>query len=31
MRLSSMLKNNPRTVLTHLNLSDNVLDDKGES
>ena len=27
-RLSTALKNNPQTVLTHLDLSDNVIDDK---
>ena len=29
-RVSGSLKNNPRTSLTHLNLSDNPLDDRGE-
>ena len=28
-KLSNAIKNNPRTSLTHLNLSENILDDKG--
>ena len=30
MQFSNALKNNPRASLTHLNLSDNALDDRGQ-
>ena len=31
MRLSAAISNNPKAALTHLDLSDNVLEDKGQS